>query len=82
MVRRVGSETVLLNLETGHYHGLDSVGGEFLAVLTSEADTEGAVAVLSQTYSVPPERLRGDLAAFCGELAERGLVVVDDSRGG
>ena len=81
MVKRVGSETVLLNLETGQYHGLDDIGSGFLAALTTEPDVEGAVGSLAASYEASPRQLRTDLAAFCRELTERGLIVVEDDAG-
>ena len=79
MIRRFGGETVLLNVDTGQYHGLDATGGEFFEALTSSNDLEAAVAALGQRYETPPETLRGDLNAFLAELRERGLIADDDA---
>ena len=79
MLRRFGGETVLLNVDTGQYHGLDATGGAFLEALTSSDDLDGALAALGERYEAPADRLRGDLSAFLRELRERGLVVDDDA---
>jgi coenzyme PQQ synthesis protein D (PqqD) len=81
VARRFGSETVLLNLQTGHYHGLDALGSDFLTALTEGRDVETAAAVLAERFGVAAPQVRGDLAAFCQDLGKRGLIAVDDDAG-
>ncbi len=73
-VRRFSSETVLLNLETGRYHGLDSFGSHFLSALERHADIDLAVQALAPELNVALPRLRSDMLAFCLQLEERGLI--------
>lgn len=74
-MRRFDDQVVLLNLDTGQYHGLDGIGAEFLDALGEGATVDEAIASLSERFAgVETERLRGDLDAFCDQLAERGLV--------
>jgi hypothetical protein len=81
-VRRFVDETVLLNLSTGEYHGLDSTGGAFLAALDGNPDVQSAFDELLSAYAVDREHLERDLRAFCEALAERGLLVIErDARG-
>ena len=42
--RTLASETVLLNIETGHYYGMDEVGGRFFDVLRDAGSVGTAVA--------------------------------------
>ena len=50
---RMGDETVLLNLKTGMYHGLDVVGTRFFELLKSTADLGGIHRQLLSEFDVP-----------------------------
>lgn len=76
-LRRFDDEAVLLNLETGHYHGLDSVGGAYLAALEEHDDLNDAVDALAADYGVPRQRVVDDMREFCHGLRERGLIELD-----
>jgi hypothetical protein len=70
-------ETVVLNLETGKYHGLNRSAGRMLDVL-AKTDTVGkAASELAKEFSRPVAEIERDLAAFCLQLQERGLIVLD-----
>lgn len=71
--RRFGDETVLLNLETGQYHGLDATGTQFLAILEAH-DLDDAVTALASQFDVDPDRMRGEVASFYSQLAARRLL--------
>jgi hypothetical protein len=75
--REFSAETVVLNLDTGRYHGLDRTGGDMLETLHGAGSIGEAAQVLSERWGVERERLESDLLAFCGDLAARGLVEVD-----
>jgi hypothetical protein len=68
------SETVVLNLETGHYHGVNRTGGAILAAL-ERAETVGAAArALADEYGRALAEVERDVCAFCADLLERGLI--------
>lgn len=70
-------ETVLLNLTTGVYGGLDGVGTrvwELIQRPTRVADVRDA---LLRQYEVDPERCESDLLAFLSELADARFVAVE-----
>jgi hypothetical protein len=69
-------ESVLLNLDTEHYFGLNDSGSRMWEVLTSEPSIEAAYAALLAEYEVEPESLREDLVAFVDDLVEHQLVEV------
>ena len=76
--RAFPAETVLLNLETGRYHGLNPTGGRMLELL-EEADTVAEVAVqVASEYGQPLELVQDDLCRLCTDLAKRGLIEFDD----
>ncbi len=74
--RRFPAETVLLNLETGQYHGLNPTGGRMLEVLAEVGTIDEAARRLAAEYEQPEDELRTDLRTFCAGLADRGLIEI------
>jgi phosphohistidine swiveling domain-containing protein len=71
-------ETVVLNIETGTYHGLNYTARRMFAVL-AEADTiVSAAAILGAEFGVPRMRIERDLLELCAALCDRGLLELDD----
>ena len=70
-------ETVVLNLESGHYHGLNPTAGRMLELLGQLGEVDAVAARIADETgtrrSVSPTDLRG----FCSSLAERGLIEVE-----
>jgi Coenzyme PQQ synthesis protein D (PqqD) len=81
--RSFAAETVVLNLETGRYHGLNGSAGVMFETLDRGGTLEDAAVALADELEVPRERLDADLQDLCARLAERGLVevVVDGFHG-
>ena len=73
-VRNIGNETVLLNLATGTYFGLDDIGSRFLQLLQSDGRLEKAHAVMLQEFDVPAETLESDLLQLCERMCVAGLL--------
>jgi hypothetical protein len=74
--RRFPAETVLLNLQTGQYHGLNPTGGRMLEVLAEVGSIADASVRLSEEYEQPLDEVRNDLRTFCADLADRGLIEI------
>ncbi len=72
--REFVNETVVLNLETGTYHGLNPTGGKMLESLGAAATVQEAAAVLAAHYERPQPEIEDDLCEFCLDLNDRGLV--------
>jgi Coenzyme PQQ synthesis protein D (PqqD) len=71
-------ETVILNLESGRYHGLNDTARRMLAAL-EDADTIGSAAMaLASEFGVPHTEIERDLSGLCRALADRGLVELED----
>jgi hypothetical protein len=76
--RRFVNETVVLNLETGQYHGLNPVGGLMLEALARHGTVRDAVPCLAEEFEgVSPSQIERDLHDFCSDLLARGLIEVD-----
>ena len=74
VAREVGDETMLLNLATGTYFGLDAVGGRFWQLLEEGKSPLDARDALLKEYDVGPDQLEGDLEKLLADLAAHGLV--------
>jgi len=75
--RSFEAETVLLNLSTGTYHGLNPTGGRMFELLSETGSFDKTLETLIAEYEQPAEVLEPDLARLCADLQERGLIEVD-----
>jgi len=76
LVRFLEGESVLLNLETERYFGLDTTGTRMWKAVTSAAQISAAYEELLNEYDVDPELLRSNLTDLLGRLLENGLLEV------
>jgi hypothetical protein len=72
------SETVVLNLESGKYHGLNATAGQMLEALERHATVADAIIELADRYDRPRVLIEEDVCTLCNVLLERGLIEVDD----
>jgi hypothetical protein len=75
-------ETVVLNLQSGKYNGLNPTGGRMLEVLERSETIGAAARQLAEEYGGPLETLEADLCDFCRDLLERGLIELRAPDGG
>jgi hypothetical protein len=72
--RGVGDETVLLDLESGIYFGLDGVG-KFIWEAIGEGRTLGEIAAdIASEYDVDKNSAQADVNEFASGLVRRGLL--------
>ncbi len=74
LVQTFDNESVLLNLDTEQYHGLDDVGTRMWLALTQTGTIQEAFERLLTEYRVEPGTLKQDLDDFVKKLRQRGLV--------
>ena len=79
LVRTFQNESVLLNLDSESYHGLDDVGTRMWQALSQSANIQAAYESLLSEYAVDAATLQKDLEAFIENMVERGLVEVIDN---
>lgn len=72
--RRVGEETVLLDLGSERYFALDEVGAEIWSGLERGLGAEAILAELLASFDGEEERVRADLEALLAELLAEGLI--------
>ncbi len=72
--RAFARETVILNLQTAKYHGINAVGARMLDVLQRSPTVRAAAAELAEEFGRPVEQIERDVSAFCSDLSQRGLI--------
>ena len=75
LISKLQEESVILNLDSERYYGLDDVGTSFLSALTTSDSIETAYDRLSREYDVDPQVLRDDLLALVENLIDQGLLI-------
>ncbi len=80
--RSFPSETVVLNLQTGKYHGLNPTAGRMLVALTEQGSVRAAAVAVAAEYDQPAEATERDICDLCDALIERGLIEIDDGDAG
>ena len=76
LISRLQEESVILNLDSERYFGLDDVGTRFLSVLTAAESIDAAYESLAEEYDVDREVLRQDLVALIQNLLQQGIIEV------
>jgi len=76
LVRFLDKESVLLNLETERYFGLDETGTRMWQLLTTSPSIEAAYQELQNEFDVESELLRLHLTELLGRLLDNGLLQI------
>jgi hypothetical protein len=74
IAREVEGETVLLNLDTGVYFGLDAVGTAIWRAIKEDGRLLHAAAAVERDYEVDAAVARADLLRLIGEMVAKGLL--------
>ena len=75
--QEVSGETVLLDLESEHYFGLDEVGTRIWQLARETDDLKAIYDTLLAEYDVAVNRLKQDLDVLLGEIAGLGLITLE-----
>jgi hypothetical protein len=75
--RSFPSETVVLNLQTGKYHGLNATAGSMLEALQRVPCVRDAAVVVAGEYAQPQATVEQDMRELCNGLLARGLIELD-----
>ena len=74
LISNLQEESVILNLDSERYYGLDDVGTRFLSVLNTSDSIEAAYEKLTREYDVDKEVLRKDLLTLVENLLAQGIL--------
>jgi hypothetical protein len=77
MIRNVGNESVILDLKTERYLGLDEVGTRMWTVIVGSSSIQSAYEALVDEYDVEPQRLRADLQDLIRRLTDERLITLE-----
>jgi len=77
--QEVSGETVLLDLESEHYFGLDEVGTRIWQLIKENGDLNVIYNTLLDEYEVPRERLQQDMSKLLTEIEKLGLITMRDA---
>ena len=75
LISNLQEESVILNLESERYYGLDKVGTRFLSVLNTSESIEAAYELLRHEYDVDAHVLRQDLLELVEDLVKQGILI-------
>ncbi len=74
MARQVGDETVILDLASGNYFGLDAVGARIWQLISEGCMPSAIHERLLAEYDVAPDDLDRDIDRLLTELISQGLL--------
>jgi hypothetical protein len=74
----LGDEEAILDMRSGRYYGLDSVGRCIWKLLDRPKSVEELRAAILQEYAVDPAKCESDLLALLEKLRMEGLVKTCD----
>lgn len=77
--QEVSGETVLLDLESENYFGLDEVGTRIWQLIKETNDLNTIYNTLLGEYEVSGERLQQDLTTLLTEIEGLGLIVLEEA---
>jgi hypothetical protein len=75
--RSLPTETVVLNLQTGRYHGLNPTAGSMLEALAEAACVHDAAVAVAERYAQQQVLVERDMCELCQALLARGLIELD-----
>ena len=76
LMRRIGDELVMLNLDAESYYGLNEVGARVMQLAEHGAALEQIADQLLSEFEVEREQLEQDVRTLAAELIAAGLLVV------
>jgi hypothetical protein len=79
ITRELDGETILLNLDTGIYFGLDRVGTDVWRAIRTAGTSGEALDLVQSEYDVDPAILRVDFLRLLDDLLAKGLLQRADS---
>lgn len=78
LFQNIGTECVLLNMETEQYFGLDELAARYWQIFAENSDTKKACEIIQAEYQVDEATLVKDLLIFLEKLGNENLVTVEN----
>ncbi|MCB1688443.1 MAG: PqqD family protein [Halioglobus sp.] len=77
--QEVAGETVILDLDSECYFGLDAVGSRVWHLIREGADLATIYHTLLDEYEVDGEQLQADLESLLADASQRGLITLKEA---
>lgn len=77
MFQEIAGESVILDLSSASYFGLDEVGTRLWQLLQADSSLQAASEKLLSEYEVDGEQLERDLLTLIQQLSDAGLVTLE-----
>lgn len=77
LIQQVGGESVLLDLRSEQYFGLDPVGTRMMTLINEAGSVAAALDRLAEEYDVDRSTLEADALALLADCTAQGLLVID-----
>ncbi len=74
LARKVGGETVMLDLASGTYFGLDPIGTRIWELFGQGKTLAEVCDVMTSEYEVSHDDIKRDVLSLVEELSNRGLI--------
>src|SRR5205823_10013056 len=75
--RILGDEAVILNLASGVYFGLDTIGTRMWQLMSEHGSTDKVIETMLDEYEVEEGQIRSDIDKLIQQLSEKELVKTD-----
>lgn len=79
VLRTVDDETILLQLVSGQYYGLDAIGADILETLLAQGNIDATVDTLHQRYQTSRAALQQDVSELVERLQQAQLIERNDA---
>ena len=76
LFNKVGNEVVMLNMEKGHYHALDEIGGTIWEMIAEPIRVTDLCSSLMELFDVTAEDCQCDVLTYLKQLQERNLLQI------
>ena len=80
VIRELAGESVILDLKSGCYYGLNHVGTRAWAVIAGGGSLKDVHEALANEFEAPAPVIEAELLRFAAELQQQGLCNLVESR--
>ena len=80
IAQEVAGETVLLDLTSEHYFGLDETGTRIWQLIEEHGNLRAVFQQMLAEYDVSDEALEADMLELLEEIAKHGLITVTEDQ--
>ena len=79
LTQEVGGETVILDLKTESYFGLDEVGTRIWQLLQEQEGIQTITAAMLNEYDVEEDQLEKDIQSLLTQLDNAGIITLNSN---